>query len=276
MVSRMAEMTNQDVKLKVRDFWDETPCGTTHGKGSEGSLEFFEEIEEKRYKLEPFIHQCAQFSRWYGKKVLEVGCGIGTDFLQFARAGADLYGIDLSRRSIELVERRLKLYGLKGRVLNGDAENLPFKDNTFDLVYSWGVIHHTPDTQKAIDEIHRTLKPGGKAIVMVYHKFSLLVLRILLLKGILTGELFTKGFQYVLNKYTENANQKNPLTRCFSQNEAKRMFKNFSNIQTKIFLTSYETHRIPKAIVNILPNSFGWFMCVSGTKPDHLRKGRHV
>lgn len=269
MVSEVAEVNSQDIKLKVRDFWDETPCGTSHGRGFEGSLEFFEEIEKKRYELEPFIHQCAQFTCWHGKKVLEVGCGIGTDFLQFARAGADLYGIDLSPHSIELVNQRLKLYSVKGCVLNGDAENLPFEDNTFDLVYSWGVIHHTPDTQKAIDEIHRVLKPGGKAIVMIYHKFSLLVLRILLIRGIPTGELFTRGFQYVLSKYTENVNQKNPLTQAFSRKEAKKMFKDYSDIRIRTFLTPYETHRIPKPIVSVLPNSLGWFMVIDAGKRGH-------
>lgn len=256
----------QDIKLEVKNFWDQTPCGTIHSKNLEGTLKFFEEIENKRYELEPFIHQCTQFTRWHGKKVLEVGCGIGTDFLQFARAGADLYGIDLSSHSVELVEKRLKLYGLNAKVLIDDVENLLFEDSSFDLVYSWGVIHHTPDTQKAINEIYRVLKPEGKTIVMIYHKFSLLALRIILLRGIPTGELFTKGFQYVISKYTENINQKNPLTKVFSRKEAKKMFKNFSDIQIRTFLTPYETYRIPRFIVRIIPDFLGWFMVISAKK----------
>ena len=111
-------------KRQVQKYWDEQPCDTPAGKPFlEGSFEFFENIEENRYRDQAFIHSFVQFTRWHGKRVLEVGCGCGTDLLQFARAGAEVYGIDLSQNSVELTKRRLSLYRLQAKVAQGDAEN---------------------------------------------------------------------------------------------------------------------------------------------------------
>jgi ubiquinone/menaquinone biosynthesis C-methylase UbiE len=139
------------------------------------TLEYFEELEQLRYSMQPEIHAFAQFSRANGKKVLEVGVGAGTDFLQWVRSGAMAYGIDLTEEAIEHVQHRLALYNLSAEdYAVADSENLPFGDNEFDLVFSWGVIHHTPDTEKAFREIIRVCKPGGKIKIMIYHRHSLL------------------------------------------------------------------------------------------------------
>lgn len=169
-------MDNKDkLKSEVQEFWNNQTCGTWITDKDKFSLEYFEEIEQDRYSIQPEIFSFAEFTRWHGKKVLEVGVGAGTDFLQWVRAGAKATGIDLTEQACQHVHHRLDLYGLSAEdIVVGDSENLPFDDNTFDLVWSWGVIHHTPNTEKAMREIVRVLKPDGRAKIMIYHRHSIL------------------------------------------------------------------------------------------------------
>lgn len=168
-------MEKEQLKEEVKEFWDNNTCGTFLTEEEKFTKAYFEDIEEKRYEIHPEVFSFAQFSRFYGKKILEVGIGAGTDFIQWVRSGTEAYGIDLTPEAIEHVKKRLNLYGLEAKeIKTGDAENLDYSDNTFDLVYSFGVIHHSPDTIKALEEIIRVLKPGGMAKIMVYHRNSLL------------------------------------------------------------------------------------------------------
>lgn len=140
-------MVIEAAKRQVQEYWDQEPCDTWYGRPfPEGSLEFFEQMEENRYRGQGFIHSFAQFTRWHGRKVLEVGCGCGTDLLQFARAGAQVHGIDLSEHSVELTRKRLRLYGLHAEVAHGDAESLPFPADYFDLVILLGGCCTIPPT----------------------------------------------------------------------------------------------------------------------------------
>ena len=165
-----------NLKNDVREFWDEKPCGTHTSDKERYTKEYFEEIENKRYSMQPEIFSFAQFSRFKDKKLLEVGVGAGSDFLQWVRAGTKAYGIVLTDEAVQHVKHRLSLYGLEAeQIITADSENLPFEDDTFDIVYSWGVIHHTPDTEKAMKEIIRVCKSGGKCKVMIYHRKSLLI-----------------------------------------------------------------------------------------------------
>ena len=163
---------NPELKERVRAFWQEHPCGTKFSDAEMGTREFFDLVEAHRYGKEWHIPIAADFSSTRGLKVLEIGCGLGTDGAQFAKAGADYTGIDLTEASIELARKRFELSGLKGEFRVADAEQLDFADETFDVVYSHGVLHHTPDTEAAVRETHRVLKPGGRAIVMLYHRGS--------------------------------------------------------------------------------------------------------
>jgi ubiquinone/menaquinone biosynthesis C-methylase UbiE len=135
-------------------------------------LEFFRQVERERYELEPYIPTFAQFEVARGKRVLEIGVGAGTDFVRWVRAGAEATGIDLTDQAISLVRERLALEELSAKLYVGDAENLPFETDSFDIVYSYGVIHHTPNTAKAVQEIWRVLKANGLARVMIYHLHS--------------------------------------------------------------------------------------------------------
>jgi ubiquinone/menaquinone biosynthesis C-methylase UbiE len=155
-------------KRRVHDFWNEASCGeklylsAVDRAGYEGQA-------EERYRLEPYIVDFAGFSEMRGRHVLEIGVGLGADHQRYAEAGAVLYGIDLTERAVEHTRRRLTSFGLSSELMVGDAEALPFPDESFDLVYSWGVLHHTPNTPKAVTEVHRVLKRGGGG---TYHDLS--------------------------------------------------------------------------------------------------------
>src|SRR5712664_3366938 len=159
---------NQNLKERVRAFWQANPCGTKFADAEPGSRRFYELVEAHRYQKEWHIPQAADFAGSRGLRVLEIGCGLGTDGTQFAKAGADYTGVDLTDAAVELARKNFELLGLRGDFRTADAENLDFADETFDLVYSHGVLHHTPDIEAAVNEIHRVLKPDGRAIVMLY------------------------------------------------------------------------------------------------------------
>src|SRR5438874_5107963 len=163
---------NEELKQRVRAFWQTRPCGTKFSDAEIGTREFFASLEAHRYGKEWHIPIAANFAATRGLKVLEIGCGVGTDGAQFAKAGADYTGIDLTEAAIELARKGFEISNLKGQFRIADAENLDFPDESFDVVYSHGVPHHTPDTARAVREIHRVLRTGGRAIVMLYHRGS--------------------------------------------------------------------------------------------------------
>ncbi len=254
--------THQNLKERVRAFWQKNPCGTKFSDAEVGTRLFFERVEEHRYTKEWHIPAAADFAGARGLSVLEIGCGLGTDGAQFAKAGANYTGVDLTDAAVELAQKRFELFDLPGTFRTADAENLDFADESFDLVYSHGVLHHTPDTAKAVREVHRVLKPGGRAVVMLYHRDSynyrvnIRVLRRLgahLLKserGLklvhrLTGEpveslreharsLKEDAQSYLapdqfLSQHTDGAG--NPLARVYSRHEARELFKEFSEVE---------------------------------------------
>lgn len=212
-------MNNQELlKKEVFKYWDAASCGTEVTAKKKFSRLYFEEIEEIRYQLEPEIHAFAQFTRFHNKKVLEVGVGAGTDFLQWVRAGAIAYGIDLTDEAIEHVRHRLSLYQLAAQeIIRADAENLPYENDFFDLTYSWGVIHHSPDTELCLKELIRVTKPGGTIKIMIYNRHSLFALYRYLLEGLFKGKPF-KSFKKILYN-----NQESPGTKAYTFKEVKKI-----------------------------------------------------
>lgn len=160
----------------VQQFWDARPCNIRHSDKPVGSREYFDEVEKRKYFVEPHIPGFAEFARWSGKRVLEVGCGIGTDTISFARAGALVTAVDLSARSLELAQSRAKVFGLESRIrfIQADAENLTaaVRRENYDLAYSFGVIHHTPQPWKAVENIRQTLSADSEFRLMIYAKHS--------------------------------------------------------------------------------------------------------
>ncbi len=175
-----AEISKHDAAVSdptiavVRNYWDKQPCNIKHSKSEFGTKEYFDEVEQRKYFVEPHIPAFAEFQKWKGKEVLEIGCGIGTDSINFARAGAKLTVIELSEKSLEITKKRFAVYGLEATFIATDAEHLSdaLPDKKFDLVYSFGVIHHTPHPELVIQEIEKVIKPGGELRIMLYSKYS--------------------------------------------------------------------------------------------------------
>lgn len=160
----------------VKAYWDARPCNIRHSKKPLGSKEYFDEVETRKYYVEPHIPGFAQFARWKGKRVLEVGCGIGTDTINFARAGAQVTAVDLSTESLAVARQRAEVFGFKDQVrfYQADAERLSdtVPVERYDLVYSFGVIHHTPQPARAAAQIRKFLGPDSELRLMVYAKNS--------------------------------------------------------------------------------------------------------
>jgi SAM-dependent methyltransferase len=165
---------NQVTIDQVRAYWDQRPCNVRHSNLTLGTKEYFDEVETRKYFVEPHIPGFAQFERWAGKRILEIGCGIGTDATNFARAGADYTAVELSEESLALAKKRFQIFGLNGRFYNGNAEQLSeFLDpHSFDLVYSFGVIHHTPNQRAVIEEVRKVIRLDGELRIMLYAKNS--------------------------------------------------------------------------------------------------------
>lgn len=171
----------------VRKYWDDRPCNIRHSTKLVGSREYFDEVEARKYFVEPHIPAFAEFERWRGKRVLEVGCGIGTDSINFARAGAELTAVDLSGESLRIARERASVMGVEDRIefVQANAEELgsAVSGGPYDLIYSFGVIHHTPQPERALAEMRSQAAPGGTLKVMVYHRHSWKVLWILVGEG---------------------------------------------------------------------------------------------
>ena len=172
---------------EVERYWDARPCNIRHSPKPVGSREYFDEVEARKYFVEPHIPAFAEFERWEGKRVLEVGCGIGTDSINFARAGARLTAVELSGESLRIAEQRADVMGLADRIrfVQANAEDLTsaLPDEPYDLVYSFGVIHHTPHPERALAEMRALTAPKGSLKLMVYHRRSWKVLWIIVAQG---------------------------------------------------------------------------------------------
>ncbi len=269
------EGENTHLKRRVHDFWNTTPCGTFLAKHEEGTLEYFKEIDRLRYHSYPYSYsyllKVAGFDKYRGKRVLEIGCGVGTDLSQFAKNGALVTGVDLTESAIKLAKRRFKAMRLKGTLRVADAERLPFPSNSFDLVYSFGVLHHTPNTQKAMNEVYRVLKPGGTARIMLYHTISFEYL-ILLLRKIINPSRWKWSVQEAINYETEmNRNARgptNPLTKTYTARSAKKFFGKFSSVRTKVYWIRIPKigRYVPEFLTYPASRVVGWHLIIEAVK----------
>lgn len=289
----------EELKERVRVFWQAHPCGTKFSDAEIGTPEFFERVEAHRYEKEWHIPAAADFHNTRGLRVLEIGCGMGTDGAQFAKAGADYTGIDLTDAAVELARKRFQVSGLKGEFHVADAERLDFPEASFDLVYSHGVLHHTPDIEAAVREIHRVLKPGGRAMVMLYHRGSYnyrVGIRVLRRAGagLLTSEAGIKLINLLtrepidslrehaqlakngsasaddfLSQSTDGAG--NPLARVYSRREARELFKDFSGVELRAYFLNKRFIPIigsllPRAVESALASRWGWHLWIYAKK----------
>lgn len=229
--SMLDEIRRSSLKQRVQDFWELASCGEVHAIGRYEQAKY-EAQSRARYDLEPYLVPFAKFHEGAGKDVLEIGVGMGADHAQWAlRKPRTLTGLDLTERAIEHVRRRFAICGLSSNLVRGDAEDLPFRDGSFDLVYSWGVVHHTPETPKAVHEIHRVLRPGGTARIMIYHTYSLVGYMLWFRYGLLTGRPF-RGLKEIYHHHLES-----PGTKAFSVREARALFSTFIKVDVRVQLS---------------------------------------
>ena len=260
----MVTETRASIKKAVQHFWDRKPCGVKNSTAQPGTLEFYQEVEQHRYREEFHIPLVAEFAEHAGERVLEIGCGLGTDGRQFVRGEACYIACELSFRSLQLARVGFRLFGLQGAFINSDAESLPFSDASFDLVYCHGVLHHTPNTACAIGEIHRVLRPGGKAIVMFYCRESFYWVFGVHLAGRLRLELarWRLGYQafnrlvglplnyrgrlplsVVISNSTDGLG--NPLSKFYTKRQVRALFSTFREV-------SMQKHYFPRRKIPII------------------------
>ena len=223
--------THEVSKREVQAFWSRNPPGIeAKEKAPVGSREFYKSVDEDRYLSENYILEIILQAEARGKRVLEIGSGLGSDSRLFSKRGAKVVSIDLSVSNAKLTHTGFKALDLSGEAVAADAENLPFREEVFDCVYSFGVLHHTPDTRGAINQMRKVLKPRGLAIVMLYNK-GLSYSLIWLIYGMLSLGFFRMPKECVFSKRYDHT----PLSKMYSEKEVKALFTRFHSIKkTKV------------------------------------------
>lgn len=263
-------------KLRAREQWGQDPCGAEYDREHElGTREFFDSIERHRYsEYAAWMPRLMGFEKFPNARLLEVGCGMGTDLLQFSRGGAHCVGVDLTPRSIQISQHRFKLYGADGAFMLSDGEHLPFADESFDVVYSNGVLHHTPDTAGAINEVHRVLRKGGLAKVMLYHRSSLNYwVEVVLRRGILAGEFLRgRSAEEIMSRVIEYSDHgAQPLVKVYTRDQARNLFSRFSEVGIEVeqliraelrFLSPL----VSESMLDRLRKRIGWNVIVTAVK----------
>jgi len=268
--------TLAEEKVRAREQWAKDPCGAEYDREHElGTREFFDEIERYRYtEYAPWMPRVMGFDEHRGARLLEIGCGMGSDLLQFARGGASCVGIDLTPRSVEITRHRFKLYEVAGAFMIADGEHLPFASESYDVVYSNGVLHHTPDTAGAIREVHRVLRPGGTAKVMLYHRNSLNYwFEIILRRGLLGGEFLRgRSAEEIMSRVIEfSDHDARPLVKVYSRKQARALFSQFSEVRVNVEQLTREELRFLAPLISErsfrkLSTTVGWNVVITARK----------
>mgnify|MGYP007100073088 CR=1 FL=1 len=245
---------------EIAEFWDKRPCNVRHSKKEPGTLGYFDEVTTRRYFVESHIPAFAQFPRWKGKRVFEIGCGIGTDAESFMSHGAIYAGCDVSKESVALAEKRRDLNGLTGSFVVSDGLRALDRLENIDLIYSFGVLHHTPDIEKIIAKAKRALQPRGELRIMLYAANS------------------WKAAMIEAGLDQPEAQSGCPLAKSYTQDEVRTMLKDWSRVdieQTHIFpyrIPEYVNHRyvkqpwfeqMPDAVFRALEKKFGWHLLIA-------------
>ena len=273
-------MTFVDVEIsRVRDYWDARPCNLRHSPAPVGTKDYFDQVEARKYFVEPHIPGFAEFERWRGKKVLEIGCGIGTDTINFARHGATVTTVDLSERSIELARKRAAVFGVERQIqfYGGNAEELTqfVPVEAYDLIYSFGVIHHTPHPRKVLEQLKEYTRPGTTVKIMVYHRRSYRVAWIMLAEG--RGQFWKLADLVAKNSEAQTGC---PVTYTYTRGEGRKLLElhgfHVTDVRVEhIFpylIRDYVEYRyvkklyfrwLPQGLFRALERQFGWHLLLT-------------
>jgi ubiquinone/menaquinone biosynthesis C-methylase UbiE len=258
-----------DPKRAAVDQWTADPCGLIDGEP--GTRDYFQRLLQSR---DEYIHsggngqwmtQLLEYQSAAGLKVLDVGCGQGTDLYRYAASRAEATGIDLTPRHVELARAHLAAMGVTGEVIHGDAEALPFPDATFDRVSSNGVLHHTPDMPAALREIRRVLKPGGRATIIVYHRESTYFwITKILREGIVRGGLFRESLGDLLARVEVSSIDAKPLVRVYSRRQLRRMMRAAGFVDVRLAVRHESSDLTPllrsRRLHDVVGRHFGWYL----------------
>jgi 2-polyprenyl-3-methyl-5-hydroxy-6-metoxy-1,4-benzoquinol methylase len=264
---------------QVQEFWDRRPCNIRHSPRQVGSREYFDDVEARKYFVEPHIPHFAQFGRWQGKKVLEIGCGIGTDTINFARHGADVTAVELSEKSLEIARQRAQVYGFQDRIqfYLGNAEELTqsVPIESYDLIYSFGVIHHTPQPERVIEQMRHYTRPDSTVKIMVYHRYAWKVFWILFTYG--RGRFWRLAELVARHSEAETGC---PVTYTYTKREVQELLNSCGFRVTEVWvdhifpyhIPDYVQYRyvkvwyfrwMPRLFFRWLERYFGWHLCVT-------------
>jgi ubiquinone/menaquinone biosynthesis C-methylase UbiE len=274
----MTKLDNVTVN-EVRRFWERHPLAAAAIPAAPGTREFYEHFARLREDIEP-----PAFQEWYyayatyrGKRVLDVGCGNGYLLSHFARAGAETTGVDLTTRGVALSAERFRLEGLPGRFVQANAEQLPFVDGQFDLVLSMGVLHHTPKTEAAVAEIRRVLRPGGRLLVMLYHRNSLVYRFLFPLVRRLKPSVRGKSQEEMVNRVD---GIENPLGKVYSKAQMRQLLDGFGDIEVLAqcvepahFGREWIGRLVPALVRGWLGPYVGWFLYARAIKGAQSPRG---
>jgi 2-polyprenyl-3-methyl-5-hydroxy-6-metoxy-1,4-benzoquinol methylase len=275
----MVDSSTEKSIADVQRFWDARPCNIHHSTKPVGSKEYFEEVEARKYFVEPHIPAFADFARWRGKRVLEVGCGIGTDSINFARAGANLTAVELSGESLRIAAERAEVMGVADRIrfVQANAEELTsaLDDEPYDLVYSFGVIHHTPRPERALAEMRALMAPGSTLKLMIYHRRSWKVFSIVAAQG---HGRFRKTDELVAEH--SEAQTGCPVTFSYTRSEARELVESSGFLVQDLHVDHVFPYRIrdyidyryvkvpyfrwmPEPLFRAFERRFGWHLLIT-------------
>jgi len=264
---------------RVRDYWNARPCNVRHSLKPVGTREYFDEVEQRKYFVEPHIPGFAEFGRWSGRRVLEIGCGLGTDTISFARAGAQVTAIELSEESAALARARASVYGLTDRIAIhvGNAEELPsiLTPQPFDLIYSFGVIHHSPHPRRIVEHLLRYIDSESEFRLMVYSRVSYKLFWIMQQEGIWDMSRIDE-----LIARNSEAQTGCPVTYTYTDETVRELLRGFEVVDVNkahIFtwdVDAYKRHEYKKAPewervseqeLQSLERELGWHLLVRAT-----------
>jgi len=251
-------------KKTIQQYWTENVPGLdlSSKKFSPEAKEFYLDADRTRFKYEPYVTPLLDSFAVSGSRILEIGCGLGSDSRYMLKRGAKVISLDLSWRNVYFSLKGIRLFNLDGQGVCADAENLPFCDNSFDVVYSFGVLHHTPGTARAIEEIRRVLRPGGLAAIMLYHKGYAYYL-LLLCYGWKNWDQ-----ERLMSKYDHT-----PLSKLYSKKEIRGLFAGFKEV--RVGMDTYggiQVHPVLKYVHMVLGRNrflmrrFGSFAIIKAKK----------